>query len=64
VRHGKASVPVAGWWMVAAPDHRWGSHAKAATNVCERLVGASNLSHNDAFVSTSGVGAASSLPVC
>ena len=28
MRRGKASVMVGGWWMVAAPDHRWGSHAK------------------------------------
>ena len=42
MRHGKASVLEAGWWMVAAPDHRWGSHAKGCEKSCLRLAETSN----------------------
>ena len=50
MRHGKASVLEAGWWMVAAPDHRWGSHAKGCEKSCARLAEASIMIKNDAFV--------------
>ena len=53
MRHGKASVLVAGWWRWWQPliiDGLRGSRAKGCEKSCARLAEASNYNETDAFL--------------